>query len=51
MLWTGKQIFSLILKPNKKCNILINLRKAGKGSKIKSAYSDKEELCPNDTCK
>ncbi|XP_071036017.1 DNA-directed RNA polymerase III subunit RPC1 [Parasteatoda tepidariorum] len=47
-LWTGKQIFSLILKPNKTCKILINLRKAGKG-KSTSAYTALEEMCINDT--
>ncbi|GFR13195.1 DNA-directed RNA polymerase III subunit RPC1, partial [Trichonephila clavata] len=46
-LWTGKQIFSLILRPSKECNILINLRKAAKG-KSTSPYTGKEELCPND---
>ncbi|XP_055932368.1 DNA-directed RNA polymerase III subunit RPC1-like [Argiope bruennichi] len=47
MLWTGKQIFSLLLRPSKECNILINLRKAPKG-KAASPYTGKEELCPND---
>ncbi|GIY43094.1 DNA-directed RNA polymerase III subunit RPC1, partial [Caerostris darwini] len=46
-LWTGKQIFSLILRPNKECNIKINLRKAPKGSSA-SPYIGKEILCPND---
>ncbi|XP_074103416.1 DNA-directed RNA polymerase III subunit RPC1-like [Cotesia typhae] len=42
-LWTGKQIFSLILRPNKSCKILANLRTKGKN------YTDKEELCANDS--
>ncbi|GFT84690.1 DNA-directed RNA polymerase III subunit RPC1 [Nephila pilipes] len=46
-LWTGKQVFSLILRPSKECNILINLRKAAKG-KSTSPYTGKEEMCPND---
>ncbi|KAH0537812.1 DNA-directed RNA polymerase III subunit RPC1 [Cotesia glomerata] len=42
-LWTGKQIFSLILRPNKSCKILANLRTKGKN------YTDQEELCANDS--
>ena len=45
-LWSGKQIFSLILKPNKKSEIDINLRTKGKN------YSgSNEDLCVNDCCK
>ena len=45
-LWTGKQIFSLILKPNKLSEININLKTKGKN------YSGKgEDLCVNDSCK
>ena len=45
-LWSGKQIFSLILKPNKFSEININLRTKGKN------YSGKDEdLCVNDSCK
>lgn len=43
-LWTGKQIFSLILKPNNKCEIKANLRTKGR------AYTSNEELCINDSC-
>ncbi|XP_041032404.1 DNA-directed RNA polymerase III subunit RPC1 isoform X1 [Carcharodon carcharias] len=43
-LWTGKQIFSLILKPNKDCPINANLRTKGK------QYCGKDEdLCYNDS--
>ncbi|XP_046612722.1 DNA-directed RNA polymerase III subunit RPC1 isoform X1 [Neodiprion virginianus] len=42
-LWTGKQIFSLILKPNKKCPIRANLKTKGR------AYTSNEELCINDS--
>ena len=42
-LWSGKQIFSLILKPNKRSNIKVNLRTKGK------AYTSNEELCVNDS--
>lgn len=45
VLWTGKQIFSLILKPNKHCNIKANLKTKGR------AYTTNEELCINDSCK
>ena len=43
-LWTGKQIFSLILKPNKACPIKANLKTKGR------AYTSNEELCINDSC-
>lgn len=42
-LWTGKQIFGLILRPNKKCPIKANLRTKGR------AYTSNEELCTNDS--
>ncbi|XP_012276667.1 DNA-directed RNA polymerase III subunit RPC1 [Orussus abietinus] len=42
-LWTGKQIFSLILRPTKKCNIKANLKTKGR------AYTTSEELCINDS--
>ncbi|XP_034935802.1 DNA-directed RNA polymerase III subunit RPC1 [Chelonus insularis] len=42
-LWTGKQIFSLILRPNSSCKILANLKTKGK------AYTHGEELCINDS--
>ena len=44
-LWTGKQIFSLILKPNTDCPIKANLKTKGR------AYTCNEELCINDSCK
>lgn len=44
-LWTGKQIFSLILRPNKKCKIFSNLKAKGK------SYSNRnEEFCVQDSC-
>ncbi|XP_062858765.1 DNA-directed RNA polymerase III subunit RPC1 isoform X1 [Trichomycterus rosablanca] len=43
-LWTGKQIFSLILKPSKSCPVKANLRTKGK------QYCGKgEDLCSNDS--
>ncbi|XP_049812819.1 DNA-directed RNA polymerase III subunit RPC1 [Schistocerca nitens] len=42
-LWTGKQIFGLILRPNKKCPVKANLRTKGR------AYTSNEELCINDS--
>ncbi|KDR18934.1 DNA-directed RNA polymerase III subunit RPC1 isoform X1 [Zootermopsis nevadensis] len=42
-LWTGKQIFSLIIRPNKKCPVKANLRTKGR------AYTNNEELCINDS--
>lgn len=42
-LWTSKQVFSILLKPNKKCKILCNLKTKGK------AYTTNEEMCVNDS--
>lgn len=44
-LWSGKQVFSLILKPNKSSNINVNLRAKGKN------YTKDEDMCVNDSCK
>ncbi|MCI4384647.1 hypothetical protein PGIGA_G00041280 [Pangasianodon gigas] len=45
-LWTGKQIFSLILKPSKICPVKANLRTKGK------QYCGRgEDLCHNDSWK
>lgn len=44
-LWTGKQIFSLIMRPSADCPIKTNLKTKGK------AYTSGEELCVNDSCK
>ncbi|XP_025987632.1 DNA-directed RNA polymerase III subunit RPC1 isoform X2 [Solenopsis invicta] len=41
-LWTGKQIFSLIIRPNMECNIKANLK-----TKCKT-YTENEEFCIND---
>ena len=42
-LWSGKQIFSLMLKPNRKCRVLANLVTKGK------SYTSGEEFCINDS--
>ncbi|XP_018403555.1 PREDICTED: DNA-directed RNA polymerase III subunit RPC1 [Cyphomyrmex costatus] len=42
-LWTGKQIFSLIIRPNKECPVKANLKTRGK------AYTNGKELCINDS--
>jgi len=44
-LWTGKQIFSLIMRLNAKCPVKINLKIKGR------AYTNNEEFCINDSCK
>lgn len=41
-LWTGKQVFSLILRPSPKNDVLLSLRAKGK------AYTKGEEMCAND---
>lgn len=43
-LWTGKQIFSVLLRPNKDSPVRANLRTKGKN------YSRGEDLCINDSC-
>ncbi|KAL7303100.1 hypothetical protein TKK_0004313 [Trichogramma kaykai] len=43
VLWTGKQLFGLMIRPNPKCPIKANLRAKGK------AYTSGEELCINDS--
>ncbi|XP_022661232.1 DNA-directed RNA polymerase III subunit RPC1-like isoform X1 [Varroa jacobsoni] len=42
VLWTGKQIFSLILKPSRESNVRINLRAKNK------KYTKNEDMCAND---
>lgn len=44
-LWTGKQIFSLIFKPNKDCIVNLNLVTKGRN------YTKNYELCLADSCK
>ncbi|KAG8300593.1 DNA-directed RNA polymerase III subunit RPC1 [Homalodisca vitripennis] len=43
MLWTGKQVFGLLLKPNKACPVKANLRTKGR------AYTSDEDLCVRDS--
>ena len=45
-LWTGKQLFSVLLKPNKKYKIVINLKNKSKTYSRK--YKIDEYRCPND---
>ena len=42
-LWTGKQIFSLMLRPNKRSKVLANLVTKGK------SYTSGEEFCIRDS--
>ena len=42
-LWSGKQIFGLLLKPNNQCRIQANLVTKGK------SYTSNEEFCVNDS--
>lgn len=44
-LWSGKQAFSMILKPNRKCHIKANLRTKGR------SYTHGEDICFKDNCK
>ncbi|OXU26333.1 hypothetical protein TSAR_003123 [Trichomalopsis sarcophagae] len=43
IMWTGKQIFSVILRPSEKCPVKANLKTKGR------AYTSNEELCINDS--
>ena len=45
-LWTGKQLFSVILKPNKNYKIIINLK--NKSKTFSHKYKVDEFRCPND---
>ena len=45
-LWTGKQLFSVLLKPNNKYKIIINLKNKSKTYSRK--YKVDEYRCPND---
>ncbi|XP_048486238.1 DNA-directed RNA polymerase III subunit RPC1 [Plutella xylostella] len=42
LLWTGKQIFSLIMKPNNKCEVKANLETKGKN------YTGNKDMCVQD---
>ena len=41
-LWTGKQVFSTLLRPNRKCKVLVNLAMKEKN------YSGPDAFCPMD---
>ena len=43
-LWTGKQVFNVVLRPNKDMPIKMNLRTKGK------QYTSGEDLCVKDSC-
>lgn len=45
-LWSGKQIISVIFRPNCKSKIKLNMRAKGKNY----CGGAKEEMDPNDTC-
>ena len=45
-LWTGKQLFSVILKPNKNYKICINLKNESKS--FNKQYKNNQLRCPND---
>lgn len=47
MMWTGKQVFSLLIKPNKKSNVVINLDAKNK-TFIPPAKGLPSEMSPND---
>jgi DNA-directed RNA polymerase III subunit RPC1 len=51
-LWTGKQIFSVLIRPNYKSHVLVNLETASKNYSGGKEYGDRKipYLCRNDGC-
>lgn len=58
-LWTGKQLFSVLVRPNARTRVFLNLavqekiysKKKGKkegGEEVKETMCGKETMCPND---
>lgn len=45
-LWTGKQIFNVLMRPNKKSNVLVNLD--AKCRDFKAVPGQAPDMCPND---
>ncbi|KAF2267763.1 DNA-directed RNA polymeras-like protein iii largest subunit [Lojkania enalia] len=45
-LWTGKQVFSVLMRPNKKSRVMVNLEAAGK--QFKPTAGQANDLDPND---
>ncbi|CAG8437968.1 16808_t:CDS:10 [Acaulospora morrowiae] len=45
-LWTGKQIFNVLMRPNKRSNVLVNLESKGKSFEKKEGRTP--DMCPND---
>lgn len=45
-LWSGKQLISVVFRPNRSSKIKLNMRAKGKNH-----TGTKEEMDPNDTCK
>jgi DNA-directed RNA polymerase III subunit RPC1 len=46
-LWTGKQVFNVLMRPNKKSRVLVNLDAACK--QFKPVHGRSDDLCPNDS--
>lgn len=46
-LWTGKQLFSLLIRPNKESNVIINLDAKNK-TFVPPAKGQPNEMSPND---
>lgn len=45
MMWTGKQIFSLLLRPNQESPVLVNMSTRGRN------YTSNNDMCIKDSCK
>ncbi|KAJ2504110.1 DNA-directed RNA polymerase III subunit C1 (rpo31), partial [Coemansia sp. RSA 2052] len=43
-LWSGKQVINVLMRPNKQCKTMINLKAKNKSFRANSA----DDLCPND---
>jgi DNA-directed RNA polymerase III subunit RPC1 len=46
MLWTGKQIFNILMRPNEQSNIMVNLE--CKCRSFSKPVGQAPEMCPND---
>jgi len=45
-LWTGKQVFNILMRPNEKCNVLVNLETKCRSFERKEGRAP--DLCPSD---
>lgn len=49
-LWTGKQVFSVLIRPNHKSHAIVNLETKSRNYSNLPKYQRTPYLCPNDGC-